>query len=319
MNSIGMEFLPVPGLNVLFGKYQATNEEFRRYDPKHKTNCCHIMQKGPAEGSPPIEGDADRQPVGSLSWTKAKLFSIWLTEQERAAGRLAEGQEYRLPWDWEWFVALGVMDPKDCSVREDFQLWNSGKWPPPVQVLGNVAGEESATVVHNHPKAKDFNQPIKTMEGYNDGFRGPSPVGSFAPNQYGLYDMLGNVKEWTEDVHVNYKRKDPQGRILRFYKEDVGPHGPPYRADFYQARLSSNAHSTGLGLAWDSTIAPSFLDDLKTALKKGENHQLFDNKMASYGLGNRGMRLVLVLTTEGEVLEEDPKPARPPKRAPVGR
>jgi formylglycine-generating enzyme required for sulfatase activity len=41
-----------------------------------------------------------------------------------------------------------------------------------------------------------------------DGFEGTSPVGSFPPNGYGLYDMTGNVWEWTTDFFTPHHPDD---------------------------------------------------------------------------------------------------------------
>ena len=50
---------------------------------------------------------------------------------------------------------------------------------------------------------------------YNDGFATPAPAGSFKPNQYGVYNMYGNVSEWTSDRYLKAGLKE--------YKYFLGP------------------------------------------------------------------------------------------------
>jgi formylglycine-generating enzyme required for sulfatase activity len=117
-------------------------------------------------------------PVVGVSWNDAETFCQWLTKKEQGEGRLGLHQMYRLPTDAEWTTAAG--DGK--------YPWGDD-WPPP-EGAGNYGDEAFASRL-----------PGKGWQHIpgNSGYSHTSPVGSFASNAYGLYDMGGNVWQWCEN------------------------------------------------------------------------------------------------------------------------
>jgi formylglycine-generating enzyme required for sulfatase activity len=101
-----------------------------------------------------------------------------LTKKEQEEGRIGPKDRYRLPTDAEWGAAVGPTK----------YPWGEA-WPPPHRV-GNYASQE-----FDLPSARI----LGSLDGYEDGYRWTSPVGSYPANPLGLYDMGGNVWEWCED------------------------------------------------------------------------------------------------------------------------
>jgi len=118
------------------------------------------------------------QPVVCVSYEDAKAYAEWVGAN--------------LPTEAQWEkAARGGLVGKKFPWGDEF---------PPRELVGNFADEGAKKVFPNGP----------IITGYDDGYAYTAPVGKFAPNSYGLYDMVGNVSEWCLDAYES----DYYGRSL---------------------------------------------------------------------------------------------------------
>jgi formylglycine-generating enzyme required for sulfatase activity len=143
-------------------------------------------------------------PAENVSWHQAKEFCRRATELMRSSGPAwPEQLVFRLPTDEEWSLAAGLSEESGGTpVEKDGRLkdvypWGA-QWPPPREA-GNYCDQAFGEA---HPG-------WAVVEDYADGYADTAPVGSFRANQYGLYDLGGNVWEWCEDWY------DPATKISR--------------------------------------------------------------------------------------------------------
>ena len=113
-----------------------------------------------------------------------------------------EGKRYRLPTEAEWEYACRAGTKTRFFCGDD-----------PAELL-KVANVPDAT--YSRSMGQDF-KGYECLAGI-DGFSGLAPVGSFAPNPWGLYDMHGNVWEWCADgygadLYTDEPVSDPVGSL----------------------------------------------------------------------------------------------------------
>ena len=231
-NSLGMVFVGVPGTDVLFCIWETRVRDYAAY-AQANAGVDGSWQKVAYKGVP--ASSVPDHPVSNVSWDDAKAFCEWLTRLERARGGLQPGDQYRLPTDAEWSVAVGLPEENGSTPAEKFivqalpaaiggemqqffqKYMQTNHWTDhstteeqEKKALDARASQprESAPQLAppkpdgNHDDLSSSNQP--SLAG---GFECTAPVGSFQPNEFGLYDLVSNVSEWCEDW-FNNKQQD---------------------------------------------------------------------------------------------------------------
>ncbi len=177
-NSLGVKFVPVG--DVLMSVWLVRVLDYEGFCAA--TGRARLVPDFPQDNT---------HPVVRVNAEDAVAFCEWLTKRELEAGQIEEGQLYRLPTDAEWSFAVGLAsEGRDTPEERDGKAkgfpWGT-QWPPPAGA-GNFAdtpGKRAGSAI----------------AGYHDGFTQTSPVGSFAANALGLFDLSGNVWQWCDDLY----------------------------------------------------------------------------------------------------------------------
>jgi formylglycine-generating enzyme required for sulfatase activity len=186
---------------LAIAKFDVTRDEYAQFvaetnrpDPDScytVTTSVTVPASGPfiatnANWHSPGFPQSGRDPVVCVSWDDAQAYVAWLSAKT--------GHAYRLPTEAEWEYAA-----RAGTTAARYGSDNPAELCRYTNVGDLDYGEQ-------HPSDSGVNRACR------DGYAFTSLVGSFPPNQFGLYDMLGNVMDWTEDCwNANYNGAPTDG------------------------------------------------------------------------------------------------------------
>ena len=174
---------------------EVTLAQMKQFDSEFKNGYYDMHYKDQVR--PGYNMDADKNyPAIRVSWYQAMKFCQWLSKKI--------GKKVTLPTEaqWEWAARAGsTTDFYYGDINSDFSKH------------ANLADASLIKLAVKGIDPKPFPNPDKWWDyelkdaRYNDGSLHLAKVGSYQPNAWGLYDMIGNAAEWTRDTYRPYPYK----------------------------------------------------------------------------------------------------------------
>ncbi|MFO0810606.1 MAG: formylglycine-generating enzyme family protein [Gemmataceae bacterium] len=200
-NHLGMAFVPVPkGTGYLGGgggkpgteKFTLTDELYCGVYPVTQGEWRNVMGDNPShfKDAP----DADRCPVETVSYTR--IVDEFLPKLNAAEKARNGGRVYRLPTEPEWeYICRGG------PISEAESAYHFYCGTPSNDLSGRDANFNANYPAGNAPKLPDLN------------LKRTCKVGSYKPNKLGIYDLHGNVWQWTSSLSSS--RGESSYRVIR--------------------------------------------------------------------------------------------------------
>jgi len=177
------------------GRFPVTRGEFGEFvrETGYSAQGCYVFKEtdwilDPAKNwQSPGFSQSDRHPAVCINWIDAQAYVHWLNGKVKgksSSKTKTEDGPYRLPSEaeWEYAARAGTSTPNYWSNSQDQQC--------------TYANGADLTAKEAYPALPNVGE-------CQDGYAHTSPVGSFKENNFGLYDMIGNVWQWTADCWNN--------------------------------------------------------------------------------------------------------------------
>jgi len=248
--------------NFELAYYEVTVGQFRKFvdatgylseaERPGRNPGCHVPRNGgefalerAASWRAPGYAQTDSHPVVCVSWNDVQAYIHWLNGGPGA---------YRLPSEaeWEYAARAGTVTPRPWSDTGSFfaRMFQSNKGGDPELPPSRAC--RNANVADESLK-KALTWPV--IHNCSDGQAFSSSGGYFGRNGFSLYDMIGNVSEWTQDCwNANHSGAPSDGRARvsgdcsqRVVRGGSWSSGPVYARSAARQKSAASYRASDLG------------------------------------------------------------------------